>query len=605
MPDDIPPASTTIPATIVYAEIDDEVTTLFDRVRRSRGRQVILVIPSSSHILASLVNLKILRYKSETSGREVTIVTKDAAGRQLAGEAGFATAERADVVGRSVKIEKWTPATRADIADVLDGDGEKPTGKIGRRVLSLIETPKKPAPEKIDPEDVPFGAPVASAKRLLKTLAGNAASEPAAASNERFVVRPPNRFAFLLLLAAAAALLFFVVYIAVPTATIYVTPRADPLAKTVNATLTSNATASVSPAGAHIVPAEFFDVTVTRDVRVGATGQVFEGTSAKGTITLFNKSPKEKFLVPSRVLSVRDQLVYRTTQAVTIPRAVGETPGQVDVPVVACEREDLTCDCINKAATCKGAFVGDRGNIKPAYFTLPAIPSLSPALYYAESHVPFIGGVTKVRTFVTKEDLTGVPETVGRSAPELAKAVLAELANEKARTTGRTLIVLGDRQSIKADVVKIATPTNLVDTEMDEFTVQATVRVRGVAYDDAAVRALLLAELQKSVHPDKRLQKIDFDRAALRVENVDLGGNTVKIAIAVEGVEEFNLSEFTEEGARVVSKIRTRVLGKSVDEASAYIRNLPEISRVTISSWPFWAKTVPELPENVKFKLGQ
>jgi hypothetical protein len=166
----------------------------------------------------------------------------------LAGEAGFATAERADVAGRQVKIEKWTPAARAAISDVLDGTSTpKAKTKIGRRILSLVETLKKPAPEKLDPDDIPFGQPAQTAKKLLRTLAGNAADEPAAADEERFVVRPPNRFALLSLLIVGALLLFFVIYIAVPSATVYVTPRTDPISKVVNASLVANTTASVLP----------------------------------------------------------------------------------------------------------------------------------------------------------------------------------------------------------------------------------------------------------------------------------------------------------------------------------------------------------------------
>lgn len=156
---------------------------------------------------------------------------------------------------------------------------------------------------------------------------------------------------------------------------------------------------------------------------------------------------------------------------------------------------------------------------------------------------------------------------------------------------------------MNASIVNLVTPTNITDKEMDEFTVKATIRVRGLAYEEDAVRALLLTELEKAVHPEKKLKKIDFERAALRMETAGLDAHFMKLSIAVDGMEEFNLSEFTEDGARMVSKIRTRILGKTVDEAEGYIRNLPEISNAAVSSWPFWARTIPELPENVKFKV--
>jgi hypothetical protein len=105
------------------------------------------------------------------------------------------------------------------------------------------------------------------------------------------------------------------------------------------------------------------------------------------------------------------------------------------------------------------------------------------------------------------------------------------------------------------------------------------------------------------VHPDKKLSKINFDNAAIQIEEINLASRFAKLAVTIEGVEEYDLSDESEAGIRLTQKIRSRILGRPVDETEAYIRNLPEVSNAVISSWPFWARTIPELPENVKFKI--
>ena len=105
------------------------------------------------------------------------------------------------------------------------------------------------------------------------------------------------------------------------------------------------------------------------------------------------------------------------------------------------------------------------------------------------------------------------------------------------------------------------------------------------------------------MHPDKSLVKINFDNAAKRVEEVDFDQSRVKVATTIEGVEEYDLSDATEAGNRLVGKIKSRILGRGMQESEAYIRNLPEVNNAVISSWPFWAHKIPELAENVKFRV--
>jgi len=96
---------------------------------------------------------------------------------------------------------------------------------------------------------------------------------------------------------------------------------------------------------------------------------------------------------------------------------------------------------------------------------------------------------------------------------------------------------------------------------------------------------------------------IGRQRKTLRIEEINFVERHAKLAVTIEGVEEYDLSDDSEAGIRLTQKIRSRISGRSVDEVESYIRNLPEVSNAVISSWPFWARTIPELSENVKFRV--
>lgn len=589
---------------VIYADLDDEVTTLFERVKKAHSKNVVLVAPANAAILQSLVGLKILRFKSEAASKTLTIVTKDPVGRKLAATAGFTTAVSARVHGKRVEVFR----------EQQNSTAVEPTHqhRITRRRLSIVEstTAARAALQRLSRDEIPLAKinPVPRVQSLWKKVSGAPSTAEIAESESAtvsLIVRPPNRKLLVGLVAAATLLLFFIIYIAVPTATIYVVPRADPLTKVVNVTL-SDRVASSGPRGVgestHTISAEFFDFTFSQDIRIGATGQIFTGTNAYGTITIFNRSPRDKFIVPSRFLSA-DGFIFRTQKALTIPREIGGVPGSIVAEVEACETDDQKCDCVNAEGECGGDFVGERGNIAPSFFTLPAIPSLSPALYWAESEQPMSGGATKIEKFISEEDIVNVQETVAREIIALAKAELTQLLGQKNQLENRNLVLLDDRQTIAVEIIDLTIPPNLVGNSQNDFAVAVTARVRGVAYEDDDLRTLLFEQLETKVHPDKALTKVKFNNMVYHVERVNLSRGQVKLAVTIEGVEEYDISAETVAGTRLIEKIRGRILGRDAREAEAYIHNLPEVNSAVISSWPFWAHTIPDLPENVKFKV--
>ncbi len=216
-----------------------------------------------------------------------------------------------------------------------------------------------------------------------------------------------------------------------------------------------------------------------------------------------------------------------------------------------------------------------------------------------------------ITKYISADDLENVEETILREVSLLAKEELVSLLKQKNKIENRTLALLDPddssgsarRDLIQVEILSISVPPSLLDVKQDDFAVAVSARIRAVAFEADDLRALLFDQLETKVHPDKVLVKIKFDSAVFQIEEVNFANSKAKVAATIDGIEEYDLSVDTVAGNRLVDKIKSRILGRGVAESEAYIRNLPEVSNAIISSWPFWAHRIPDLSENVKFRV--
>ena len=72
---------------IVFVGIDEELSTVFDRVSKLPYKEVYLVVPKRAVLLQSIVNLKILKQKFEDAEKSLFLITSDPSGMKLAHQA--------------------------------------------------------------------------------------------------------------------------------------------------------------------------------------------------------------------------------------------------------------------------------------------------------------------------------------------------------------------------------------------------------------------------------------------------------------------------------------------------------------------------------------
>lgn len=72
-----------------YIDIDEEITSIVDRLRKIREEDVVIVVPKRALLIQSIVNLKLLKKEAEKLGKNITIVTQDKLGKLIVEKAGI------------------------------------------------------------------------------------------------------------------------------------------------------------------------------------------------------------------------------------------------------------------------------------------------------------------------------------------------------------------------------------------------------------------------------------------------------------------------------------------------------------------------------------
>jgi hypothetical protein len=73
----------------LYIDIDEEITSIIDRMRKSEAREIIIVAPKNAMLLQSIVNLKLLKKESDRRKKQLLIITQDKIGKKLIEKAGI------------------------------------------------------------------------------------------------------------------------------------------------------------------------------------------------------------------------------------------------------------------------------------------------------------------------------------------------------------------------------------------------------------------------------------------------------------------------------------------------------------------------------------
>lgn len=277
---------------VVYLDIDDDITTIVDKVEVSKEKIVALVLPKRFATLQSIVNMRLLKRISESASKNVVLITSETALLPLAGAAGIHVAKnlqsKPEIPPSPVDLPQEKPTVPEDPDAEIDDKDAKLDYHRSIGELAAGETVEEPETIPLeDAEEEQEGAAKAKKPPRDKKL------------------KVPNFERFRLLLALGvigivSLIAFFIFAIFIwPKTTITLQTEATPLSTVFELNTSDKATTLDEAKG--IIPAVLKTSDIKSNQKAQATGQQNNGQKASGSVTLAAKRCPPNIGAPNAV----------------------------------------------------------------------------------------------------------------------------------------------------------------------------------------------------------------------------------------------------------------------------------------------------------------
>jgi hypothetical protein len=599
-----------VPGRIIYLEVDDEITSAAARIRSAEATRLAVVLPNGSRVATSRINFRLLSRDALTHEKRLSIVSGDPATRALAASAGlpvFATVAEYEGSLAGLDDEPGTGTAAAVAAGAGAGTGVVVTG------AAAADDAAPPAPA-ATADDAPASdgtlglvAPaVAAAGAAHTTTLGGTAGRSAVTDDSgapgetiRTTVRPSTagpgastirprpgattvaqpgwrgrggtRTPWLIgsaILALALLIGAVGVYLLLPSATIAVTPRPEPVGPIQITVMADTKATSPDPTGA-VVPATLVTIPVAVDNTFPATGKRVQLTKATGTVRFENLDPtSSNRIVAGSIVSTDTNVRFRTAVTINVPRAelVGLTifPARASVKVTAVDG-------------------GPDGNVDPN--TIDHVPRGENGLFLKVTNPEATtGGKRDEFTRVTQEDVDAAMGALNGSLQEAFREAMAD----PALSAGGATVFPATGQL--GEPVPTVPPETLVGQEVATFALGLSANGTFVTVDSAPVSAIAETRIGAELKTDHRLVA---GSTQIEVNDAIITGQTVSFPVIVSAQQVAILDP---------AALKAMVLGMPVAEAKAILAPFGDVE-LTVS--PDWAGSVPSFDSRVELTVSQ
>ena len=528
--------------TIVYLDVDDEITSAAARLRGMEAEQVVFVLPYGSRLATSRINFRLLAREAANRGKRLEIVAADASARALAGTAGL--------------------AVHASVAAFEGRDGG-PLPAAGDRAEGH---PASAAAEWPVGSVVPAASADGTETRVL-TIPRPGGERVPIVGKRRPLVRPRTALVLalvLLLLVGGGGLAAFLY---LPSATIVLRPASQvigPLQLSVEA----RTDVSSPDPGNLVVPARSLSFELAASQTFTTTGKKVTDTKATGDVTFRNCDTGGQVVVPagSRV-GTAGGIQFETVASVSIRKASFKPPS--------------TVVCRTGTVAVQAVVAGTDGNV--AAGLINQVPSrYDPSILFVSNDQPTTGGSHSETPQVIQQDLDAAMATLNQA---LADDLVAQIGQASGVPAGTTLL---ESTAKVGEATPSVDPATLVGQEVATFDLGLTATGSAVGVDTAPVQELAAQRLAARVTSGWQLVE---GSTSIDVGRPVVSGDTISIPVTATAREVHAVDT-----AALLAQIR----GLDLPRARAI---LDDYGAVEISLWPDWVTTIPGDPNRVSLTI--
>lgn len=552
-----PPTKATI-----YIDVEDEITSIIDKVEAADAKLAALVLPKKSSALQSIVNMRLLKRGADDAGKKIVLITNDQKILPLAGAASV-------YVAKNLQSKPYIPASpvpvrgQTAVADEAEQLSEEKATLDDHRARGEIAV----AEEVEEPETISLAAEADEAESTDATK--DPLKKPTVKDKK---LKIPNfdkfRLRLVLIIAGIIGLIVFLFLATkvLPKAAITIQTTSTPVSA--NFDLTTADSAKAVDSEKSIVPAVLKTSDQTSTQQVPATGQQNKGEKASGPVTLKNCGTSV-VTVPAGTAVSTGGLVYITQAA----KSLGALPAP-------CPSTGANTADVDVVAQTPGA----KYNVGAGQtFAVSGYSNVS-----ASNAAAFSGGTDSVVTIVQQSDIDGAKSKITtQSSDDFSKNFQKKLDEEGFYVITSTL--------------KIAEPVTTATPEVGQPATTVTVNIK-ITY---SIVALKKDDLKQIV--SDRLEK-QIDKAKQQILDKDLLKNLTASVQNQTSPTNMTLNITVEASATPnidTEAIKRQAGGLKKGDIRNFVGQLPGVKDVDVNMSPFWVSKAPNKPARITVTLEQ
>ncbi len=396
------------------------------------------------------------------------------------------------------------------------------------------------------------------------------------------------------LLGISFGVFLFIVFRILPSATVSIWPAEGTVSQTVNVYLVSSGAVSIPIERVRTIPLLPLTVKVDRNMTFDGIGKQFTGKNAEVIMTVYNDSNEQYALRKGTRFVNQAGMVFRLKADISV-----KSKGKVRAKTVADERDEY------------GEIIGARGNVPAGIkWVIPALPKEFQQFIYGRNEKIGVGGATSYMSVLKKEDLDAAKKKLEQDLTVAARQLVVDERTHLNQKHGGSFVELSYEELTRSNFTNISLPDEFVGQEVRSVPVSGTIFYTVLLYDEKEMFDLLKDELHDTVGAEKVIVPSSIRKENLTLHVIDAPWDApiidwVKVTVDLTGTERYVLDPLTPAGALFSKRIRDSILGKNVNDAERIIKNFPEVSKVSISIWPPWNRTLPSLGSSISLREGE
>lgn len=535
----------------VYLDVDDEITSVIDKVEAAKEKVVALVLPKRATTFQSIVNMRLLKRSAEKAGKNVVLITSEGALLPLAGAAGLHVAKNL----QSAPVIPDSPESAEKVMDHpeeadLDTEPDAKDAKLDyhRAVGELAAA--HAIDEAIDLDE--------GGDETTKSTASKKSETP---KDKKLKVPNFDRFRYMTIggIGALGLLIIFIIL------ALFVLPHATIALKTTSTPVSANLALKADPNAKsldevkNIIPSSLKTSDQTNSQQVQATGQQNNGDKATGTITISGGAcgPTVPSDIPAGTGANSNGLVFITQKTASFS------------PTVQGGKCTFQSNQVGVIAQSAGSKYNGQTSFSVAG--------------YSASGQSTSGGTDNNVTILSQADVDKAKQKItSADSDNFSKKFQQDLNNQGMYVIASTLKI--------NDPVVTASPSVGQPASTANVTTKITYTVLTVPKSD--LRKAVTDELNKQI--DKTKQKLS--------ESDILNGLSVTVQ-SQPTPDSANLA-INKDGTAIPiihdSLVKAQIKGKKTAQVKEILTSYPGVKDVDVNLSPFWVSKVPKKEGKIK-----